>query len=154
MNPHFRPTIHLYVSMGFVAAGAALLSRASVRTGDLAGADYFVFPFLRHGHGPEPAFFFPGSWALNFLVPSYFLSVLMNAVRTGSRPLAASTTPLFWYLWVPVTAIADVAADTLVPHLVARRGWPLPPLALAADLLLMLAVVAAVAASRGAEGEW
>jgi hypothetical protein len=134
-----------------VAAG--LFSRARIGQGDLPGAEYVVFPLLYHVHGESPEAFFPGSWSANFLVPSYLLSVIITSIRGHASPLAISGSSLFFYVWFPITAIVEVAADMLVPLFVYRHGYPFAPLALAVHSALTGALVLAHTAARRAGGE-
>lgn len=149
----FRPGVSLFAAMGLLLPCVAIFSGMTVRGGDLPGTDYFVFPFLRHGHGEFWRPFFPGSWAANFILPSWLLSVALNTLRRAPpRPLAP--TVLFFYLWVPLTGIIEVAADTLVPVFTGRFGVPFVPLAVTVDVALAGAIAVAWLFARGSEGEW
>jgi hypothetical protein len=154
VNASLRPTTHLFVAMGLLLVAVAVLSHSVTRGGDLPATDYFVFPFVRHTHGAAPEFFPPGVWTLNFLGTSYLVSVILNAIRPGATPIAWNASPLFFYIWVPFTAIAEVAGDTLVPLLTTSLGWPFQPLAFAVCGILFLGVAAAHACARGSAGEW
>lgn len=154
MRTFFRPTTSLFFTMGLVLAGAALFSSLRIGEGDLPGAHYYVFPFLHHHHGEFPAFFIPGSWAVNFLVPSYLLSVLLNTVRRSPATLAVFGSPFFLYVWLPATAIVEVAGDTLVPLLVTRFAAGLTPLVVLVDAGFIAALLVGHLCAKGSGGEW
>ena len=143
----------LFLAMGLLLPFVAVLSGMTRRGTDLPGTDYFVFPFLHHGHGELWRPFFPGSWAANFLVTAWLLSVPISALsKRPPRPLV--TSPLFFYLWLPLTGILEVAADTMVPLFTGRFGVPFRVLVIAVNAGFALATAGSWLFSRGAEGEW
>jgi len=153
MERYFRPTSTLFLAMALMLPCVALFSTVRIGEGDLPGTDFYVFPFLHHGYGETPRSFYPGSWAANFLIPSYLISVVFNTLRR-SEPAAITVSALFFYLWAPLTAIVDVAADTLVPILVSRHRIPFVTLAIAVNAALAGGVAVATAFARGSEGDW
>ena len=147
--PYCRLRRSLYLSMILVGAGAVFFSWVRIGEGDLPGTDYYVFPFLHHGHGEVLRPFFPGSWAVNLFLPSYLLSVILNTIpRRVPREMATFGVPFFAML-ISLGVVAEGACDTLVPILVSRAGIPFRPIVAVAETALACALIAAMSFGRG-----
>ena len=154
MKERLHPSTTLFGVLFLALAGSVAFSSVRIGYGDLPGAEYYIFPFLHHSHGEFPAAFLPGSFAFNFLIPSYLVSIVIDAFRRERKLLAITETPFFFYVWFPSTAIVDVAADTLGPTFLSGGDLSIRPFVAAVHGALLLAVVVGHYTSRGTAGEW
>jgi hypothetical protein len=148
-----RLTSALYPAMAATAGVAFAFSSRSV------GADGLVldrvFPGIRYAHRPGEGTFVPGSFALNFFLPSLILMLGANLLL-GDRvgPLLASRANVFTYLFVLLVAIGEIGTDTVLPLLALPGPWRFRIAVSVTHLVFFAAVALAAAVTRGADREW
>jgi len=152
-----RLTKALYPAMAATMLLALLLSSRSAvsDTGTGTMLRDHVFPFLNRIHRPGEGTFVPGSFALNFFVPSLAAMLGINAVM-GDRagPLLAARANVFTYLFVLLVAIGEIGTDTVLPLLSLPGRWRFPCAVTFTHAIFFVAVALAAAVTRGADREW
>ena len=152
MRGPFRLTTALYPAMGVVLVLSAGFSSRQIEAGEMFRDQ--VFPMIHCTHPPGSGTFFPGSFALNFFVPSLILMGVLNLLFSSRFGVIPSQANLFYYLLGLVIAIVEVGADTLLPLIALPARWGLSAAVSAVHGFFVLALALAGVASRGAEREW
>lgn len=153
MSKALRLTTAIYPSMAILTV-LALLFSMRLQIDELTVVDRVV-PLIRLAHPPGQGTFFPGSFAVNFFLPSAVLMALMNILAPSRfSVLRPGRAKLFYYVLGVVVAILEIGSDTLLPllHFPGRWGFRVAVTLLHAAFAFAVALAAAV--SRGAEREW
>ena len=141
----------------FPAMGAALVLTMllSSRTEDASGlVTDRVFPVISRVHLPGAGTFVPGTFAVCFYAPAIAGMVVLNVLLSRRlRPLGVGGVKLFYYVFVVLVAIVEVAADTLIPILHLPE-WQFRAAVGAVDAIFIAAAALAMVASSGADREW
>ena len=122
--------------------------------GDESVRDY-VFPLIRMEHPVGVGTFLPGSFTVNFFLPSLAIMCGLNLIpqhRFG--PLLAARANVFYYILVLIVAILEVGADTVLPILALHGSHGFASAVSIVHAGFFTALGLATVVSRGANRDW
>ena len=114
-----------------------------------------VFPLIQYVHPNGAGTLLPGSFLVNFFLPSLALMAVLNLVlpvRFGL--LIEGRANIFYYILGLVIAIVEIGTDTVLPLIATTEPWGFRLAVTLVNTGFFASMVLARTVSRGAEREW